>query len=284
MKYVLLVLLLVVVCLPSNPASAGSGIKGQLGIQLWSLRDTFSKDVPGGLDQVKKFGLTYVETAGTYNMEPAKFREMLDAKGLKAVSSHFPYERFRDDPEGVAKDAKILGATYVGVAWIPHGDPFDEKTAREAIAVFNRAGEAVSKHGLKFFYHAHGYEFAPQANGSTLFDLIMAETKPEYVSIEMDVFWMLHPGQDPVKLFEKYGSRFQLMHVKDMKKGTPTGLFTGGSDVNNNVVVGTGVADWPAIFKAAKKAGVKWYFIEDESSSVVAQVPQSVRYLETVKF
>jgi len=79
---------------------------------------------------------------------------------------------------------------------------------------------------LKFFYHTHGYEFLPSGNG-TLFDLMMAETKPQFVHFEMDVFWVVHPGQDPVKLLEKYGSRFELMHVKDMKRGTPTGLFTG---------------------------------------------------------
>ena len=123
--------------------------------------------------------------------------------------------------------------------------------------MFNRAGEALAKHGLKFFYHTHGYEFLPYGNG-TLFDLLMSETKPDLVHFQMDVFWIVHPGQDPVKLFEKYGSRFQLMHLKDMKQGTPTGLFTGHSEVTNNVPLGAS-ARWPAILKA-RKSGVKWYF------------------------
>ncbi|PYV37968.1 MAG: sugar phosphate isomerase, partial [Acidobacteria bacterium] len=118
----------------------------------------------------------------------------------------------------------------------------------------------------------------------TLFDLMMAETKPEWVRYEMDVFWIVHPGQDPVKLLEKYGSRFELMHVKDMKKGTPTGFLTGQSDVSNDVALGTGVMEWAAILKAARKAGVKWYFIEDESPASVEQIPQSLRYLERLKF
>ena len=80
----------------------------------------------------------------------------------------------------------------------------------------------MAKHGIKFFYHTHGYEFLPHGDG-TLFDLLMAETKPEYVRIEMDVFWIVHPGQDPVKFLEKYGKRIDLMHVKDMKRGTPRG-------------------------------------------------------------
>ena len=269
--------------LDQHSTGTGPSFKGPVGLQLYSLRDQFAKDVPATLDQVRSFGIEYVELAGTYNLAPEKFKAMLDAKGLKPVSGHFSYEQFRDQVEDVARDAKTLGLQYVGCAWIPHNDKFDEKTCREAIKVFNRAGEALAKHGLKFFYHTHGYEFQPHGKG-TLFDLMMAETKPAFVRYQMDVFWIVHPGQDPVKLFEKYGSRFELMHVKDMKKGTPTGLLTGSSDVNNDVTVGTGVMNWPAILKAARKAGVKWYFLEDESQSVVEQIPQSLRYLEQVKF
>jgi sugar phosphate isomerase/epimerase len=234
------------------------------------------------LDQVRAFGVTNVELAGTYGVAPEKFKEQLDARRIKAVSGHFPYEQCRDDIESVAREAKVLGLEYAGCAWIPHKDPFDEKTCREAAAVFNRAGEVLAKHGIKFFYHTHGYEFLPYRDG-TLFDLLMAETRPEYVRIEMDVYWIVHPGQDPVKLLEKYGKRFELMHVKDMKRGTPGG-FTGQSDVTNNVALGEGIIDWPSVFRAAKKAGVKWYFIEDESPTSVLQIPQSLRYLETLKF
>ena len=253
-----------------------------VGLQLYSLRDQFTKDVGQTLDEVRAFGITNVELAGTYGVAPEKFKEQLDARHLKAISGHFPYEQCRDDIEGVAREAKLLGLEYAGCAWIPHKDPFDEKTCREAAAVFNRAGELLAKHGIKFFYHTHGYEFLPYRDG-TLFDLLMAETRPEYVRIEMDVYWIVHPGQDPVKLLEKYGKRFELMHVKDMKRGTPGG-FTGQSDVTNNVALGEGIIDWPSVFRAAKKAGVKWYFIEDESPTSVLQIPQSLRYLETLKF
>jgi sugar phosphate isomerase/epimerase len=100
----------------------------------------------------------------------------------------------------------------------------------------------------------------------------------------MDVFWVVHPGQDPVKLLEKYKGRWELMHLKDMRKGVKTGELTGKTDVTNDVVLGTGQMDWPAILKAAKKAGVKWYFIEDESPTAAEQIPQSLAFLETVKF
>jgi sugar phosphate isomerase/epimerase len=260
----------------------GSSFKGPIGLQLYSLREQFAKDVPATLDQVRAFGIKYVETHATYGLTPEKFRAELDARGLKAISGHFPYDQCRDHIEDVARDAKALGLQYVGCAWIPHQDPFNEKTCREAIGVFNRAGEALAKHGLKFFYHTHGYEFLPHGKGA-LFDLMMAETKPEFVNYEMDVYWIVNAGQDPVKLLEKYGSRFELMHLKDMKQGTPNG-FTGHSDVTNNVPLGTGVIDFPILFRAAKKAGVKWYFIEDESPTSLEQIPQSLRYLEQLKF
>jgi sugar phosphate isomerase/epimerase len=266
-----------------HPAGIGSSFKGPIGLQLYSLRNQFAKDVPGTLDKVRAFGIEYVELAGTYGLTPDKFKEQLDARGLKAISGHFAYEQWRDHVEDAARDAKTLGLHYAGCAWIPHKDPFDEKTCREAIKVFNTAGGALAKHGLKFFYHIHGYEFQPYGKG-TLLDLLMAETKPEFVHYQLDVFWIVHPGQDPVKLLEKYGKRFELMHVKDMKKGTPTGLITGSSDVNNDVALGTGIMDWPAILKASRKAGVKWYFIEDESAASVEQIPVSLHYLEQVKF
>src|SRR5216110_679850 len=266
-----------------HPAGIGSSFKGPIGLQLYSLRDQFAKNVPATLDQVRSFGIEYIELAGTYNLAPEKFKEQLDARGLKPISGHFPFERYRDDVEGVARDAKALGLQYAGCAWIPHQDPFDEKTCREAAAVFNRAGEALAKHGLKFFYHTHGYEFQPHGDG-TLFDLLMTETNPKYVTYEMDIFWIVHPGQNPAKLLEKYGKRWELMHLKDMKAGTPTGLLTGHSDVSNDATLGTGMMDWPAIMKAAKKTNIKYYFIEDESPTAAQQIPESIRFWKNLKY
>lgn len=264
-------------------AGIGRSFKGPIGLQLYSLRDQFAKDVPGSLAKVRDFGFTCVELAGTYGLAPEKFREMLAEHGLKAVAGHFSYEKYRDDVESIAREAKILGLEYVGCAWIPHQAPFDEKQCRDAIAVFNRAGEALARHGLKFYYHIHGYEFQPHGQG-TLFDLMMAETNPKWVSYQMDVVWAAFPGQDPTALMKKYGKRWSTMHVKDLKKGVQTGALTGHTDVANNVVIGTGQVDWPTLLRAAKQAGMKYYFIEDESPSVLQQIPESLKYLEQVKF
>jgi sugar phosphate isomerase/epimerase len=99
----------------------------------------------------------------------------------------------------------------------------------------------------------------------------------------MDIFWVVHAGQDPVHLLWKYRFRWELMHLKDMRKGTPTGLLTGESDVTNCVPLGTGMIDWPPILRAAQKAGVQWYFIEDESPLSEDQIPQSLVYLRDLK-
>ena len=122
----------------------GPSFNVPVGLQLYSLRDQFKNDVPGTLDQVEAFGIKYVETAGTYGVPAEKFRALLDERGLRAVSGHFPYEQCRDNVDSIAAEAKTLGLEYVGCAWIPHKEPFDEKACREAAGVFNRASQVSS--------------------------------------------------------------------------------------------------------------------------------------------
>jgi len=272
----------------SSVSAAGVGesksYHGPTGLQLYSLRDMFKSDgVKPTLDLVQKWGFKYVEVAGTYGLTPAEFKAELDKRGLVPIGSHFPYERLRDDLDGVVRDAKALGLIYVGCAWIGHKAPFDEKQCRAAAAVFNRAGKAVAEHGMKFFYHNHGYEFYPHGSG-TLFDLLVAETDPQTVYFQMDVLWTVFPGQDPAKLLLKYPDRWLLLHLKDLKKGVPTGSLAGHTELTNDVALGSGQVDWPALLQAAQKVGVKYYFIEDESPTVVQQIPQSLRFLEQLEF
>ena len=261
-------------------ASLSGSFKGPLGLQLYSLRKGFQDDVPATLDQVTNFGFVDVELAGTYGQTPAEFKSLLAARGLKVIAGHFPYDRFKNDPEGVAREAEIFGMKYAGCPWIPHNGVFTEQDCRDAAAVFNHAGKVLASHGITFYYHTHGYEFQPFKQG-TLFDVLMHATDPDYVSYEMDVMWVVFPGQDPVKLLNRYGSRWKLMHVKDLRKGVE-GNLSGGTDQNNDVVIGTGKTDWPAVLKAAHRVGVKYYFIEDESAAVVDQMPKHLDYLEHV--
>jgi sugar phosphate isomerase/epimerase len=252
------------------------------GLQLYSVRAQMEKDVPGTLAKVRDWGIRFVELAGTYGMTPQQFKGELDAHGLDPVGGHFSFEEWEKDPEAALGQARELGLVYVGCAWIPHTGEFNEAACRHAAEVFNRAGELAARSHKHLFYHTHGYEFVPNGNG-TLFDELVRETNPQYVSFEMDIFWVAHAGQDPAKLLEKYPGRWKLMHLKDMRKGTPTGLLTGQSDVTNDVALGTGQLDLPAILRAARKAGVEWYFIEDESPDSEQQIPVSLAYLSNLR-
>jgi sugar phosphate isomerase/epimerase len=255
------------------------------GLQLYSLRSQFKlKGVQRTLDTVKSFGIQNVELAGTYDLSAEAFKKELSSRGLKAVSAHFPYKRWKTEPDAVAQEAKELGLEYAGCAWADHKAPLDEAQAREIIATFNQAGAALAKVGIKFFYHMHGFEFQPWKDGETLADLIIQETNPETVKFQMDILWVVFPGQDPVKLLEKYAGRWDLMHLKDLRKGIPTGDLSGKTDVENDVTLGTGQMDWPAILATAEKVGVKYYFIEDESSSSEGQIPNSVKFLSEVRW
>ena len=115
-----------------------------------------------------------------------------------------------------------------------------------------------------------------------MFDYLVRKTNPRYLNFEMDVFWVKHPGQDPVALLKKYPDRFLLMHLKDRRHGTP-GNQKGHADVETNVVLGTGDVGIAEVMREARKAGVKHYFIEDESSHSVHQIPQSLEYLKKLK-
>src|SRR5262249_36607130 len=160
----------------------------------------------------------------------------------------------------IATEAKALGLEFAGWAWADHKGDLDEKQAREIAAGFNKAGEVLAKHGSKFFYHCRGFEFQ-QHGDATLMDLIIKETDARHVSFEMDILWVVFPGQNPAKLLLKYPDRWKLIHLKDLKKGVAIGALTGKTDVSNDVALGTGQMDWPSILAAAKKIGVKYYFI-----------------------
>ena len=268
---------------PDGTASSDR-FPGKPGLQLYSLRALFTtKGVQAGLDQAKDFGFQTVELAGTYNLKPAEFLPLLKERGLKPVSCHFSWDRWKSDPDGVAAEAKALGLEQAGCAWAVHKDPFDEAQAREVIEVFNRAGAATRKVGIRFFYHLHGFEFVKHGS-ETLADLLITGSDPELVSFQMDVLWVYFPGQDPAAWLQRYSGRWVSMHLKDLRKGVERGPLTGKTDVRNDVALGTGQVDWPSVLAAARKAGVKYYFIEDESPEVLTQIPVTLQFLQDVRF
>ena len=278
------------ICLASSlfaaerAAGSGPSFNGPLGLQMYSLRFYSPDNLLARLDKVQEYGLKTIEGgAPARGMSPEEFLRELDKRGIKLMSTGVNYPQLKSDPDALVEQARKLGVKYVMCAWIPHDKGrFSEKNAREAIDVFNAAGPKFKAAGITFTYHCHGYEFQPFGDG-TLFDLIAKETKPDSVFFELDVFWAQQGGADPAKLLEKYPSRFKLMHVKDLRKGAVKNS-TGSAPDEDSVPVGAGQVDWKAVLKAAQAAHVEHYFIEDEAKNAVDQIPQTLRYLESLQW
>lgn len=252
-----------------------------LGVQAYTYRNSFPKSVVATLDTIKALGITEIEAGAPRGMTPEEFRKLCDERGIKIPSTGAGYEQITKAPEEAVAKAKALGASFVMVSWIPHQKgSFNLDNAKKAVEDFNRVGKILKENGLTFCYHNHGYEFQPYEKG-TLFDYIVTNTNPDYVSFEMDILWAQHGGADPVALLKKYGNRFKLMHLKDLKKGIK-GDLTGGTPPENDVVLGEGQINIPEILRLAKKAGVKHYFIEDESNKEYEQMPKSIAYLKNL--
>jgi sugar phosphate isomerase/epimerase len=254
-----------------------------LGVQLWTFREQAKADPAAMLAMVRRLGMTHVETAGLYGMTPQKFAEALKTAGLRATSMHVGYDDFKKNPQTVIANAKALGATYVGIAWYPHQGAFTEADARKAIADFNSFGRTMKDAGLTFFYHNHGYEPVPFGNG-TLYDLIIRETDPNLVKFELDVLWAYLPGVDPAAIIRKYPGRFKLMHIKDMKPGIARGSLSGGLPAEQQAAIGQGQVNWTELMAAAEKDGLEHYYLEDETTDPVANVPPSLAHLQALKY
>ena len=282
-KYFLLALLIVALSSQYERAIAQKPLyKAAFGVQTYTFRKSFPNGVAATLDSIKAMGFTEVEgNAG--KVTPEEFRKLCDERGLSIPSTGAGYDQLVKDPTAIAATAKILGAKYVMTAWIPHTKgAFNLDNAKKAVEDFNAAGKVLKENGITFCYHVHGFEFQPYEKG-TLLDYIIKNTNPEYVSFEMDVLWTQFGGGDPVALLKKYGNRWKLMHLKDLRKGVQKDL-TGGTSQENDVTLGTGEIDIPGILKEANKIGIKHFFIEDESSRVNTQVPQTIAYLKSLTY
>jgi len=252
------------------------------GMVSYTYRNSFSKDLAATLDTLQAMGITDMEFSSLFGHTATDIKKELDKRGMQCSSFGVGYKDLMEKTATVAENAKTLGAKFVRVASIPHIGAFSLEAAQQSIVDFNAVGKVLKEdYDLTFCYHNHGYEFEPHGEG-TLFDLIMQETNPDYVSFEMDILWTFFPGADPAALLTKYGDRFKLMHMKDLRKGI-VGNMSGGTPPENDVTLGTGQLDLPAIILAAKKAGVQHFYLEDESPIYFQQVPKSIEYLHRLK-
>jgi sugar phosphate isomerase/epimerase len=239
-----------------------------VGVQLYTIRDELTRDLDGSLARVASIGYREVELAGYRSHTVAEFKAALDRHGLVAPSTHIAMERVRDELSKVLDEAHLLGHKFVICPNIP-----DEKAGldgyRKAADVLNHAGEIARRAGISIGYHNHESELNP-IGGVRPYDVMLDRTDPALVSMEMDIFWLVAGGGDPLAYFRKYPGRFRMVHVKD-RDGTPAHTMTD---------VGKGIIDWKTILGRAREAGVEHYFVEhDYAKDPFASIATSYDYL-----
>jgi sugar phosphate isomerase/epimerase len=203
-----------------------AAMKKDIGLQLYTVRDHISHDLPRTLQKVAKIGYTRLEAAGYsegkfYGLPPKDFKAMVDDLGMKLVSSHAGIEL---EQSSQVIDAHLeLGVHYLVLPWMSVPEkPSRDDYARKA-ALFNQLGEACKKAGMKFGYHNHDFEFV-KIEETTGFDILLEMTDPELVCFEADIYWITYANADPVHYFNKYPGRFELWHVKDMESSPERGF------------------------------------------------------------
>jgi sugar phosphate isomerase/epimerase len=259
--------------LAPRPSPLAPNRISHVGLQLYTVRDEMKKDVAGTIARVAQAGYTEVEFAGYFDKSPAAVRAMLDRNGLTAPSAHFG--NIAPDAWREALDAAhVIGHQYIVVPWIPEERRTGVDGYKKIAAEFNKAAEQARAAGLQFAYHNHDFEFAP-VDGKLPYDVLLAETDPKLVQMEMDLYWIIKGGQDPLAYFARWPGRFPMVHVKD-SKGPPD---------NKMADVGAGTIDWKHIFAHESQAGIKHFFVEhDQPADAFASIKASCDYLKRLEF
>jgi len=231
-----------------------------IGLQLYSIRDSIMRDVPGAVAKVGKMGYTFVEPAGYdngkfYGMEPVAFKALCKRNGMKVLSSHtgsvLP-DQANWSMNMAWWDSCIDAHAAVGVKYIVQ--PFMGEGAYRSLDTlkrycdyFNLIGEKCAAKGIKFGYHNHSEEFRTELEGQRVYDFMLKNTDPAKVIFEMDLYWIIEGGAKPVDYFNKYPGRFELWHIKDAEE-----------------IGASGKIDFAAIWAEAAKSGMKYGVVEVE--------------------
>lgn len=264
------------------PSFAFAAPAKTVGIQLYSLREQLPKDVRGTIAKIAQAGYKEVEVFGYstknkfWGLDPKAFKKLLSENGLTAPSGHYGMDKFITD--GNAEELKTyieaanaIGSSYIVVPYL--GDNL-RKTAddwKKVAAKLNEAAVICKASGLKLGYHNHNFEFDKQGD-TTGYEIMLKETDPKSVQFEMDIYWVVRSGNDPVKLFKEHPGRFPMWHVKDMDK----------ADHTINTEVGSGTIDFKNIYKYAKLAGLKHLIMEQENFSIdpYVSIKKSADYIK----
>lgn len=253
-----------------------------IGLQLYSLRDEILKDVSGVIGKVANAGYKDVETFGYdaknlfFGMQPLAFKELLKSKGLKSTSGHYNPNNFLngkgpDEINYFIEAANTLQQQHLIIPYLPaelRTNADDYKALAEKL---NLAGQLCKKANLQLAYHNHDFEFQNQG-GSTGYDILLKETDPTLVDMEMDLYWVVRAGKNPIDYFTQYPGRFKAWHIKDMDKADP----------KLNTEIGSGSIDFKKIFANAKLAGVQHYFVEQENFKIdpYVSIAKSCNYIK----
>lgn len=226
---------------------------GRIGAQLYTVRGAMERDFDGTLERVRRIGYDEVEFAGYFGRSPRRVRDAVARAGLAAPAAHVELDTIESRWSRALDDANVIGHDYLVLAWIA---PERRRTAddwRRLAALLVGAGEAARAAGIRLAYHNHDYEFTP-VDGVVPFDLLLAQTDPASVAFELDVYWMMKAGRDPIEYLGRGPSRFELLHVKD----------TAGPPTHAMADVGDGITDWTGVLSASVEAGVRHWFVEHD--------------------
>ncbi len=252
-----------------------------IGIQLYTLRDLMSRDAVGTLTKVAQIGYKTVESHGyangkLYGMSVGEFKKVLDDLDLKTPSSHLGLDILRGNWEGAVADAAFLKQQYVVCPYLTEDERKTIDQYKRLCELLNKCGEMAKKMGVQLAYHNHDFEFFA-IDGQVPMDLMLEECDSDLVKIELDLYWTIRAGYDPIALFEQQPGRFHLWHVKDMEN----------SAEKTFVPVGSGLIDFKKIFQHAKKAGMQYFFVEQDlhkNSQPIANIESSYKYLKGMRY
>ncbi|HCU10581.1 MAG TPA: sugar phosphate isomerase/epimerase [Gemmatimonadetes bacterium] len=246
----------------------------KVGLQLYTVRDLMKADLPGTLRKVAQIGYKEVEFAGYFGRSPTQIRALLKQNGLTSPSSHIGLDILEKDSVRAFADAKAIGHQWVTMPYIPEERRKTVDDWNKIIDLLNQLGPQAKAEGLRLAYHNHDFEIRP-VDGVRPLDMMLSKTDPALVDFEMDLYWVVFGGGDPLDFFNRYPKRFALVHVKD----------SAGPPDNKMVDVGKGTIDFPKIFAQSDKAGIKHYFVEhDQPADPIATIRNSYKYLSTVRF
>jgi sugar phosphate isomerase/epimerase len=255
----------------------------RIGVQLYSVRDQMKTDFEGTITKVAALGYTEVEFASYFDHSPKDVRALLDKLKITSPAAHVPYADLDTKWQQTLDGANTIGQKFLICPAIPDWKGNSATPWKKAAELFNKAGQASKKAGIQFAYHNHYWEFDPlsDADGKFAYDLLLEQTDPELVKMEMDLCWITVAGQDPLTYFNKYPGRFPLVHVKDWKKGEDGKMGPKDGKMAN---VGSGVIDFKRIFKESKKAGIEHYFVENDEAKSLDDLKASFDYLHNLRY